>query len=150
TRLGVVCVREGAALESEQLRFQQLFGQRRAVDGHERPAPAGRRRMYEACDDFLARSGFAVQAHRRLSRGHPPRRLEHLTPAGRVADGAAHESPIFEWRVHARATSSFIHEQLWASTRGRLIEDFIQYFCHHRGALNPDIVWNIASPTEGG
>jgi hypothetical protein len=49
-----------------------------------------------------------------------------------------------------RATASFVHEQLWPSTRGRLMEDLIEYFCHHRGALNPDTVWNIDGPTEGG
>src|SRR3954462_11048354 len=107
--------------------------------------------MCEACDDFLARSGFAVQTHRRLSRGHSPRRLEHVTPAGRVANRAAHESRTFEWRFHVRATASFVHEQLWPSTRGRLMEeDLIEYFCHHRGAVNPDTVWNIHGPTEGG
>src|SRR6185437_17060324 len=61
----VARAREGAALVAEQLGFDELLGQRRAVDGDERLVGARPVEMQRACDQLLAGAGLAEDQHRR-------------------------------------------------------------------------------------
>src|SRR5262249_55335094 len=65
--LGVARVREGPALESEQLGLQERFGNCRAVDVDEWLAGAGAVSGYEPGEQPLPRAGLA----REPDRGHP-------------------------------------------------------------------------------
>ena len=87
--LGLVRAGEGAALVAEQLRLEQLLGQRRAVERDERAAGSRRRAVDEPGDHLLAGAGFARQQHGRLGRGDLRRGLEHRLPGGRRSDHAA-------------------------------------------------------------
>ena len=80
---------ERAALVAEQLRFEQLIGQRRAVDGDERARAAPRRVVDEAGDDFLAGAGLAGQQHRGLGVRDARRLRQHVLPLLRLPDDAA-------------------------------------------------------------
>jgi hypothetical protein len=51
--------REGAAHVSEQLAFDEAFGQRRAVDGHEGPVLPAALQVDGAGDEFLARAALS-------------------------------------------------------------------------------------------
>ena len=58
---------EAAAHVTEQLRFEQRFGQRRAVDGDERNAIALAGRVNETRDHFLADAAFARDENLRVA-----------------------------------------------------------------------------------
>ena len=62
--------REGASLVSEQLAFDERRRQRAAVDRDERPAAAATSAVDRACDQLLARAGFAGHQHRRVGPSH--------------------------------------------------------------------------------
>ncbi|MNQ72751.1 hypothetical protein D3C85_874630 [compost metagenome] len=55
---------KGAVLVAKQFGFDQAFGQRRAIDGHERPRRALAARMQFAGKHFLAHAGLALQQNR--------------------------------------------------------------------------------------
>jgi hypothetical protein len=91
-RLGELRAGEGAALIAEQLRLEQLLGQRRTVQGDERGVLARGRLMDEAGDDLLAGARLAADQHGRVGGGHlrcfpehVPRRRERL-PAEEPAE----------------------------------------------------------------
>ena len=59
--LGAVGVREGAALEAEQLGLEEPIRNRRTVDIHERAVPAGAVAVEEAGREPLARARLPLQ-----------------------------------------------------------------------------------------
>ena len=63
---------------SEQLAFQQGFGQGRAVDGHERSGRAKTPVVNSTGENLLASARFALQQHRRVLGGNSSRQLQHL------------------------------------------------------------------------
>ena len=67
--------RERAALVAEQLGFEQLARQRRAVDLHERFSAPGRALVYGASDALLAHAALAADEHRYVSLRHP---IDHV------------------------------------------------------------------------
>ena len=87
---------ERTALVAEQLRLEQLVGQRRAVDGHERTVAAARRVMDEPRDDFLAGARLAGQEHRRLGVRDARGVREHVLPLLRLSDHAPLAGAGFE------------------------------------------------------
>ena len=88
-RLGRDGAGERAALVAEELRFEQLVGQRRAVDGDERAVAAPRGVVDEPRDDFLAGARLAGEQHRRLGLRHARGLRQHVLPLLAVADDAA-------------------------------------------------------------
>jgi hypothetical protein len=62
------CACERAARVTEQLRFDQVFRQRRAVQRAERPVGARTEAVQHPCDEFLARSALALNQHTERSR----------------------------------------------------------------------------------
>ena len=89
SRLGADRAGERAALVAEQLRLEELIGQRRAVDRDERPVAAARAVVDEARDDFLAGARLAGEEHRRLGLRHARGLRQHVLPLPRMADDAA-------------------------------------------------------------
>ena len=81
--LGLLRAGEGAALESEQLRFEQLLRQSGAIDRDERPAAPRRAAVDEPGHDFLAGARLALQTGRRFGGGDARRALQHLLPRDR-------------------------------------------------------------------
>src|SRR5262245_10841086 len=65
TGLGLLCVGERAALEPEQLRFEQRVGNRRAVDVDESRVSARTGLVNEMRDQSLAGAGLALDQDRR-------------------------------------------------------------------------------------
>ena len=84
--LRLVRAREGAAFVAEQLRLEQLLGQRGAIQCHERPALARGRRMDEPRHDFLAGARLAGHQHGRVRRGDLRRLAQHPAPFDGLAD----------------------------------------------------------------
>ena len=82
--LALVRAREGAALVPEQFRLEQVFRQRRAVDGDERAGAPRRDAMDVARDHLLAGARFASDQHRRVGCGHLRRAAQHLRPGRRL------------------------------------------------------------------
>src|SRR5580704_17496226 len=78
--LRLVSSRERPALESEQLRFEQLLRTRRAIDRDERATTARRGAVDEPCDDFLPRPRLALQARRGVRRRDLDRLLQDVAP----------------------------------------------------------------------
>jgi hypothetical protein len=60
---------EGASFVAEQLGFQQVFRDRRAVQGDERPSGAARFAVDVAGQHFLAGAGLAADQHRGIGAG---------------------------------------------------------------------------------
>ena len=83
------CPGKGAALVSEQCRFQHRFGERGAVDRDETRVAAWGTIVDEAGNAFLAGSGRAFDEHRDFGRGNPgserEQRLARLGSGGRIA-----------------------------------------------------------------
>ena len=77
---------EGARLVAEQLRVDQLGGNRAAVDAAERAAAKRRVLVDRAGDDLLAGAGFAEQQHRRAAPRHHPRPRHHRRQSGVAAN----------------------------------------------------------------
>ena len=88
SRLGGDRAGERAALVAEQLRLEQLVGQRRAVDRDERPVAAARRVVDEPRHDFLAGARLAGQQHRGFGLRDARGLRQHVLPLLRVADDA--------------------------------------------------------------
>ena len=90
---------ERPLLVPEQLRFQQVVRQRRAVQLEQRPAGARRVVVDGAGDQLLAGAGFAPHQHRGVPLRHLPHLLEHPLHRLAVADHAveavlaAHRAP---------------------------------------------------------
>ena len=103
TGLGLLRAGEGAALESEQLRFEQLLRQGRAVDRDERTAAPRRAAVDEPGHDFLAGPRLALQAGRRFGGGDARGALQHVAPRGRCAE---HALPARRRRRSARCGRS--------------------------------------------
>ena len=76
---------ERAALEAEQLRFQELGRQRRAIDLHERLVAPRRRRAQRARDELLAGSALATNQHGGVRVGDQRDQLAHLAPSARLS-----------------------------------------------------------------
>ena len=86
--LGRGGARERALLVAEELGLQELVGEGRAVEGHERAFGAGRPAVDEAGHDLLARSRLAGEEDGRL-RGRDLRGLgEHVLPLPRASERA--------------------------------------------------------------
>ena len=85
----VARVGKGATHVTEQLRLGQRFDQVGAVQRHERTVWNRPQRMKCARDQFLARSGFARNQHRRLVRTQLRYRLEDLAHLRRTHDHPA-------------------------------------------------------------
>ena len=68
---------KGALLMAEKLGFQQVLGNRRAIDGDERLARTRRAAVHMAGNDFLACAGFAGDQDRSIGRCHLFRQLHH-------------------------------------------------------------------------
>src|SRR6185295_11352049 len=77
---------EGAALESEQLRFEQLLRQCCAIDRDERTTAPRRAAVDEPGHDFLAGPRLALEAGRRFGGGNARRALQHVLPGDRCAE----------------------------------------------------------------
>ena len=77
---------ERALLVAEELRVDQLGGNRAAVHAAERPGPERRVLVDGAGDDLLARARFAEQQHRRAAPRHQPRARHHRGEPGVAAD----------------------------------------------------------------
>ena len=69
---------EGAALEAEELRFEELRRQRRAVDLHEGAMTARRGRVDRARDQLLARAALTTDQHRDVGIGDTRDQIVHF------------------------------------------------------------------------
>ncbi len=87
--LGLLSAGEGAAFVSEQLGFEKLLGQRRAVERDEWSARPRRRAMDESRHDFLARARLPCQEHGRIGRGDLRGFPQHVLPRLGVSDDAS-------------------------------------------------------------
>ena len=79
---------ERALLVAEQLRFEQVLLQRRAVHLDEVARRAVRVVVDRAGDELLARAGLAADQHRGVALGDLPDDAEHLFERARRADDA--------------------------------------------------------------
>ena len=80
---------EGALLVAEQLAFEQVLGDRRAIYRDERPVGAVARLVQALGEQFLARPARAEQHHRDRGARHPLDGARHLHHLGRAGDQAA-------------------------------------------------------------
>jgi hypothetical protein len=87
---------ERAALVAEQLRLEQLVGERRAVDGNERAQAAARRVVNESRHDFLPGTRFAREQHRGLGLRDARGVRQHVLPLAGLTDDAALAGSRFE------------------------------------------------------
>ena len=77
---------EGSAFVTEQFTLEQPRGNRRAVQGYERPVPARTQAMNGACDQFLARAGFTQNQNGGIRRSHQFHLPENSLQRSAVAD----------------------------------------------------------------
>ena len=77
---------EGAFFVAEEFAFEQVFGDRRAVDGDERLVHAGAVLENGAGDEFLAGAAFAGDQDGRAGRRDLADELVNLLHCGRIAD----------------------------------------------------------------
>src|SRR5258708_3016052 len=77
---------EGAALVAEQLALEDRFGDRRAVDRHERPRRARRVLVQRAREQLLAGAALAEQQHGGLAGRRLADDVEHRAQGRRMAD----------------------------------------------------------------
>ena len=87
---------EGALLVAEQLGLEQRLGQRRAVDGHERPAPPRRALVDGARHALLARAALALDEHGGRAVGHLVDQRHHPAEGGAGADDRALPEQVVE------------------------------------------------------
>ena len=73
-------------LVAEELRVDQLGGDRAAVHAAERPAAKRRVLVDGARDDLLAGARFAEEQHRRVAARHEPRARHHRGQSGVAAN----------------------------------------------------------------
>jgi hypothetical protein len=99
---------ERPAFVPEELRFEQLFRQRRTVDGHERPVFARRGLVDEPRHHFFPRPRFALQEDGGVRGSYAQRLCQHALPRLGSADHstpAGHGvAPVGE-RPHPRVES---------------------------------------------
>ena len=92
---------EGASLEPEQLRLEQLGREGRAVDLDEGAVPAGRRGVDGARDELLAGSALAADEHRHVGVGDASDEVVHfphlLARAEQLAGDARRTAFRFGW-----------------------------------------------------
>ena len=69
---------ERTALVAEQFAFQQILGNGRRVDRHERPTGHGRVLVQRASHQFLARARFAGDQHRHRALAQTTNRAKHV------------------------------------------------------------------------
>jgi hypothetical protein len=84
--LALRCAGERALLVAEQLRFEQVFGNRGAVDGDERSVVARAERVQRPREQLLAGAALALEQHRRVGGRRAVQRLRHLLQLGVVPD----------------------------------------------------------------
>ncbi len=77
---------EGALFMAEQLCLDQGFGQRRAIHGDERFAPAWGEVMQAFGDQFLAGAAFTDDQHRAIELGSAPGLLHRIEKGEALAD----------------------------------------------------------------
>jgi hypothetical protein len=70
--------RKGAALVPKERTLDQLFGNRRTVDGHERPLAPTALPMDGSSDELLAGATLPGDQHRRIAIGHLSNQIEDL------------------------------------------------------------------------
>ncbi|MPM62402.1 hypothetical protein SDC9_109273 [bioreactor metagenome] len=76
---------ERAAFMAEQFAFQQILGDGRRVDGHERAARDRRVLVQRTRHQLLARAGFARDQHRHRALTQAPDGAEHILHGRRLA-----------------------------------------------------------------
>ena len=125
---------ECAALVAEQLALDDRFGQRAAVDGHERPVGAQARAMDGARHQLLARAALALDEHLTLvvtqaldgavQRTHA-RRVPHQLDAGSARAEllfqltvAAHQAPALDGLAHGGPHAVDVFEGLGQVVEG--------------------------------
>ena len=79
---------KGAAFVAKQGGFEEVFGDRSAIDCNEWSASALGVRVDVAGKNFFAGAGFATQQHREFAGGNTSQAREHLQKGGVFADGA--------------------------------------------------------------
>ncbi len=111
--------RERTFFVSEQLRFEQGFGQRGAIQGHERPFAPGAEVVNSPGDDLLAGPAFAAQQHRGTAGRHLVDLGKHL--------------------LHRLGHANDVVEPVFA------LELFLQPVAvgHERGALGADVLVQV-------
>src|SRR5262249_6559580 len=99
--LGRQRARERPALVPEELGLEEILGQRRTVDRHERPVLPRRGAVHEARDDLLARARLALDEDGRFDARHLRGLLEGVLPARAVAQRAV-RAPALELLAEER------------------------------------------------
>ena len=84
---------ECALLMSEEFGLEQVFRNRRAVDGDKRTVGSRTERVQSTSEQFLACSAFALEKHRRISAGCPLERDRHLFQTRIFADDLWRATP---------------------------------------------------------
>ena len=79
---------------SEQLAFEQMLGNRRAIDNDKRPPGARAVVVDRAGDDFLASAALAEQQDRAVAVGHGPDHIEDC------AHGRRNANDVFDAWLH--------------------------------------------------
>ena len=122
---------EGAALEAEQLRFEQFRGQRRAVHLHERLVTARRLAVDGARHQFLAGAALAADEHGDVGIGDARDQvldLPHLlVPPQQDAGDARRSGRRFDRvRTSAAAHGGLVvaHAEVAVSTDAQWVEHF--------------------------
>jgi hypothetical protein len=79
-------VGECAALVTEKLALQKRFRQRRAIDGHKRPAASAAPVVQSVCDQLFADAAFSGDQNRAFRIGDASQLRKQLTPWRAVTD----------------------------------------------------------------
>ncbi len=116
---------EGALAVAEELTFEQVFGDRSAVYGHEGAVGIGAETVQRAGDEFLAGACLAANQHRNGQRRYPGDRVVDVDDGGVVADDHRFRARIETvmarlGRVKGRPDSS--HERLDSKRLGQIVE----------------------------
>ena len=80
---------------AEQLALEQVLGDRRAVDGDERPLPRGDTLVQRPRHQLLARAALAEQQHGRVAGGGALQRTQRLLERRVLAEHA--RQPELRW-----------------------------------------------------
>ena len=97
---------ERALLKSEQFRFEQFAGKRRAIHFDERLVAARRAHVDHARDDFFSHAAFAINEYRHIHRSDLQDLLadaNHLRAGGQEAKVLGDRVAIFAQRLVFRA-----------------------------------------------
>ena len=93
--------RETPGAVPEQFAFEQLLGDGRTVDRHERLLGAGTGMVYRLREDLLAGSGFAGEQDRGVRRGDLARQCDGLPESFRRTDDAVERMFVGEFLLEA-------------------------------------------------